>query len=195
MPENAAIAEKKKSLRTEALRNRALMALTYDDVANISRLLFETAPMNEETVVAAYWPKDRELDIRPVLDDLLEKGIVCALPVVEEGSRILRFARYDNGTELVSGKYGIAHPAVNETTQWLAPDIFLVPLLAFDRRGYRLGFGGGYYDATLAAYKKEKDVLAIGIAYAEQACLFHLPTEDYDVPMDRVITPQAAHSY
>lgn len=187
--------EKKRALRTEALRNRGLMRLTYEDVETITRLFFENIDVPEGTIIAGYWPKDRELDIRPFLDTLLERGITCALPVVEKGTRLLRFAHWNNDVELVQGKFGIAHPVINEKTKWLEPDIFLVPLLAFDRKGHRLGFGGGYYDTTLAHYREKKDIAAVGIAYAEQACLFHLPSDDHDMVMDWVITPQTAHSY
>jgi len=189
------IDEKKQSLRDEALRNRGLMRLTYEDIENLGKLFFKHIEIAEDTVIAGYWPKDREFDIRPFLDTLLEKNITCALPVVDDKSRVLGFARWNNDIKLVPGKFGIAQPEINDETDWLEPDVFLVPLLAFDRKGHRLGFGGGYYDATLAHYREKKDVKAIGIAYAEQACLFHLPFDDHDMVLDWVITPQAAHSF
>ena len=77
----------------------------------------------------------------------------------------------------------------------LLPDILLIPFLSFDRYGYRLGQGGGYYDATLAHLREEKDILAIGMGYAQQAVLFKLPAEDHDQKMDMVITPQNVHDF
>ena len=77
-----------------------------------------------------------------------------------------------------------------EGEQALEPDIFIVPMLSFDRRGYRLGQGGGYYDATLSAYRKKKSVQAIGIGYAAQAVLFTLPVELHDQKMDWILTPK-----
>lgn len=195
MQDQTDIAEQKKVLRTEALRNRARMCLSLDDIENISALFFKHVPINEDLIVAGYWPKGRELDVRPLMDDVIAKGARCVLPVVEEGARVMRFAFWDENTELTTGKYGVCHPEINENTKWLEPDIFLVPMLAFDRRGIRLGFGGGYYDATLSHFRKNKDITAVGIAYAEQACLFNLPADQHDQGMDWVITPQAAHSY
>jgi len=73
---------------------------------------------------------------------------------------------------------------------YIDPDILLIPLLAFDQRGARLGYGKGHYDATLAELKKRKQITAIGIGYAQQAVLFKLPSEDHDEELDMVITPQ-----
>ena len=70
-----------------------------------------------------------------------------------------------------------------------------MPLLAFDRRGHRLGYGEGYYDATLADLRARKKVIAVGLAYAQQAILFNLPAEDHDQPLDWIITPQIAQRY
>ena len=98
-----------------------------------------------------------------------------------------RFAR-DKGVELISGPHGIAQPSGTEV---LSPDIVIVPLLAFDQRGNRLGQGGGYYDSTLAALRGEKEITAVGVAYASQACLFNLPTEGHDEPLDMVVSEQS----
>ena len=156
---------------------------------------FDNINISKDSVVAAYWPIERELDTHFIIDEILDRGAKLALPVIDKDTRILKFAQYTHSSELVSGAFGVCHPIVNEQTQWLSPEIFIVPMLAFDRRGARLGFGGGYYDATLAHYKKDKDIIAVGLAYAEQACLFNLPTEDHDIKMDWVITQQSAHNY
>lgn len=76
-----------------------------------------------------------------------------------------------------------------------APDIFLVPLLAFDEKGHRMGYGGGYYDATLAFYKRLKQSVAIGIAYEEQLWSSPLPIEPHDVPLDYIVTPAAIRKF
>jgi 5-formyltetrahydrofolate cyclo-ligase len=70
------------------------------------------------------------------------------------------------------------------------PDMVLAPLLAFDQKGYRLGYGGGYYDATIQALRKQKEITYIGVGYAEQAVLFKLPREAHDIPLDYMLTPQ-----
>jgi 5-formyltetrahydrofolate cyclo-ligase len=76
-----------------------------------------------------------------------------------------------------------------------APDIFLVPLLAFDEKGNRMGYGGGYYDASLAFYKRLKQSVAIGIAYEEQLWSSPLPIEPHDVPLDYIVTPAAIRKF
>ncbi|HCK32282.1 MAG: hypothetical protein CMH32_02860 [Micavibrio sp.] len=76
-----------------------------------------------------------------------------------------------------------------------APDIFLVPLLAFDKKGNRMGYGGGYYDASLAFYKRLKQSVAIGIAYEEQLWSSPLPIEPHDVPLDYIVTPAAIRKF
>ncbi len=189
------IKARKQMLREEAVRTRGLLSLSNDELSQFSRLFFENIPLAQDTVVAGYWPKDREFDVRPLLEEVLAQGVCVVLPVVEKGSKVLRFARWHQDIDLVVGAYGINHPVMNEDTEFLEPDVVIVPMLAFDRRGGRLGFGGGYYDATLADFRLRKKILAVGVAYAEQACLFNLPSEKHDVRMDWVITQQQAYSF
>ena len=189
------IKARKQMLREEAVRTRGLLSLSNEELSQFSRLFFDNIPLAEDSVIAGYWPKDREFDVRPLLEEFLEKGVCVALPVVEKGSKVLRFARWHQDIDLVVGAYGINHPVMNEDTEFLEPDVVIVPMLAFDRRGGRLGFGGGYYDATLADFRLRKKILAVGVAYAQQACLFNLPSEDHDVRMDWVITQQQAYSF
>ena len=185
----------KETLRAQAKKARGLLSLDAQGHVALCSSFFDVIDINENTVVGGYWPKGRELDTQPLIEKCLEQGAKIALPVIQKGSRILRFARWHNGMDLVEGAFGVCHPVINDDTQWLEPDVFLVPLLAFDRRGYRLGFGGGYYDATLAHYREKKDILAVGLAYAQQACLFNLPVEEHDIKMDWIITEQGAQHF
>ncbi len=177
----------KETMRTEAKRARGLLSMDAGEHKALCSNFFDNIEITKDSVVAAYLPIDRELDTHMLIDELWSRGASVVLPVIQEDSRILKFAKFNNGTKLKKGKFGVVQPA---DTQYLSPDIFIVPLLAFDRKGNRLGFGGGYYDATLAHYKKDKDIIAIGLAYAEQACLFNLPAEDHDIKMDWIITQQ-----
>lgn len=185
----------KNTLRTEAKRARALMSLNADQHKRIIEIFFEHVPMTDDAIVAFYWSKGRELDTQPLIDACLDRGITIALPVIEKDTRILKFAHFDAATELVSGQFDVVHPVVNDQTEWLDPNVFVVPMLAFDRRGYRLGYGGGYYDATLTHHAVGSKISCIGLAYAAQACLFNLPAEEHDVPMDMIITEQGIHKY
>lgn len=186
---------KKDVLRAEALRARGLLSLSSGEDELFRKLFFGNLKPKEGQIIAAYWPKGREFDTQSVIDECLERGLKIALPIVQKDSRILKFALWDQSIDLIKGEYGILHPVLDESTEFVSPDIFLVPLLAFDRRGYRLGFGGGYYDATLAFYQDEKEISTVGVAYAQQACLFNLPTENHDIKMDWIITQQNAHKY
>ncbi len=185
----------KEVFRAEAKKARSLLGLNPQEHKSLHTHFFQNIEVNESTVIASYWPKERELDTQDLIDECLNRGARVALPVIQKGSRILKFVQYTNNTDLITGAFGVHHPPISEATQWLEPDIFMVPLLAFDRRGYRLGFGGGYYDATLAHYKNKKETTAIGLGYAQQACLFNLPVEDHDVKMDWIITQQNAQNY
>ena len=189
------MSQTKEHLRQEARRHRALINPASEDFKAATDHFFHAIKPDTDQVVAGYYPKGREFDPYPIFEKLFERGITCALPVVQKDSRELKFAQWGTNTEMTLGAFGVYHPVVNADTTWLTPDIVVVPLLAFDRRGYRLGHGGGYYDATLKALRDKKDILAVGVAYAQQACLFNLPVEDHDQKLDWVITPQGTHYF
>ncbi|MCB1721813.1 MAG: 5-formyltetrahydrofolate cyclo-ligase [Rhodospirillales bacterium] len=174
-------------LRDQARRHRTLTDIRDEDIEAATPLFFDAIKPQAGQVIAAYWPKGREFDPTGILERALNENLTCALPKVEVDTKILRFIQWDHKTKLVKGAFGILEPEEGEELQ---PDIFLVPMLAFDRKGHRLGQGGGYYDATLAQARTQKDITAIGIAYASQAVLFNLPVEDHDQQMDWILTPQ-----
>ncbi len=185
----------KETLRTEAIRHRDRIDLRTEDTEVARDLFFEKINPQQGQVVAAFWPKGREFNPWPVIERLLKESVTCALPIVKKDTRVLSFALWNESIELEKGPYGIQQPVQNEKTQWLEPDIVIVPFLAFDRRGGRLGYGGGYYDATLKELRAKKSVTAVGLGYAQQAVLFNLPAEEHDERLDWVITPQAAHCF
>ncbi len=186
----------KQTMRYEAIKHRdRIHAFNNEDPDEAADLFFEAVQPQPEQAVALYWPKDKEFDTSAILERLLKAGFACGLPVIEKGSRILKFARWRMDDPLVPGPFDVMQPQVNENTEWLAPDIVIVPLLAFDRKGHRLGYGGGYYDATLQALRAEGDLLAVGVGYAQQAVIFNLPAEDHDQRLDWVVTPLKAHRF
>jgi 5-formyltetrahydrofolate cyclo-ligase len=148
---------------------------------------FDNVAIGDGAVIAAYWPLGYEFDPTGILEEAVKRGHRCALPIVEQGSKILSFREWLHGTKMKKAAYGIMEP---QDTPAVIPDIILVPLLAFDRQGHRLGKGGGYYDATLEALRTQKEILAIGLGYAGQAVLFSLPREDHDQKLDAVLTPK-----
>jgi 5-formyltetrahydrofolate cyclo-ligase len=141
---------------------------------------------------AVYAPSDGELDPSPIAERLLAANKIVALPVVERGRR-LSFYEYSSDTPIVRNRFDIPEPDTASATQVPAAvlDVVLVPLVAFDDAGIRLGRGGGYYDATFGA---KRNALLIGLAHELQRHegLVHEP---WDVPLDAVITERAARGF
>jgi len=179
----------KQSIREQARYHRAHMQVDAEDYERIIDVFFEHITIKNDDIIAGYWPmeKAREFDVRFLMDEITKRGHQCALPCVNKDSRVLSFKPWKPDDELVKGAYDVFEPQGDELVH---PTIFLCPLLAFDRHGYRMGQGGGYYDATLAHYRAQGKILAIGVGYGEQAVLFNLPYEPHDEPMDCILTPQ-----
>jgi 5-formyltetrahydrofolate cyclo-ligase len=131
-------------------------------------------------VVGGFWPLADEIDIRPLLAALHARGHAVGLPVTPPRGQPLTFHAWQPGAALHPGRFGTLAPDGSAVT----PDVLLVPLLAFDRRGQRLGYGGGYYDRTIAALP---GVYTIGCAYAVQE-ISAVPSGPTDMPLDRVAT-------
>lgn len=152
------------ALKAEA-RRAALMRRAACDPAlgvGLRDVVLREAPPRAGAIIAGYWPMGTEMDIRPLLHALADRGHPLALPVTPKRGMPLRFRRWRWGDALMAGPFGTRQPEDGENVD---PDILLVPLLAFDRAGRRLGYGGGYYDRTLAA---RPGASALGIAYAAQ---------------------------
>ena len=137
------------------------------------------------TVVAGYWPIGTELDVRHTLSHLDLIGFGCALPVVVAKGEPLTFRTWTPQTPMERSGLGILAPAA--TVPEVDPDVLLVPLLAFDRAGYRLGYGAGFYDRTLERLRRSKRVTAIGIGFAGQE-VDSVPRDQYDQPLDWLVT-------
>ena len=142
----------------------------------------EVAP---ETVVSGFSPFRSEISPLPLLRRLADAGVSLALPVVAGRGQPLTMRSWSFGAPLVSGVWGIREPSADAPEVF--PDILIVPLLAFDRRGYRLGYGGGFYDRTIARLRTMKPVTAVGIAFAAQQ-IDEVPTTPRDERLDLVLT-------
>jgi 5-formyltetrahydrofolate cyclo-ligase len=150
-------------------------------------VFFQSIPLTEQTIISAYFPVGSELDVSPLVEILWQKGHSVCLPIIQGSGKPLLFAQWKKTTALEKGQMGIFEPVEKlEVT----PDILIVPLLAFDTQGNRIGYGQGHYDATIAELRQKKSILAIGMAYAEQAVLLALPTEPHDQKLDFVVTQQ-----
>lgn len=192
---NNDIAKKKEMIRQEARLHRDRIDPRSESIDDAAELFFEAIKPDNDKVIAFYCPSEREFDVMPAIHMALEKNLICTLPVIQNDSRVLKFARFTEDTKMIPGQFNILEPEVNDNTEWLEPDIVIVPLLAFDRHGGRIGYGGGYYDATLAELRKKKDIIAVGMAYGQQAVLFNLPHEDHDQKLDWIITPLKAEVF
>src|SRR5258708_7649400 len=123
-------------------------------------------PIGVGTPVSGFWRMGEEIDVRPLLAALDRRGHPIGLPVVTGKGEPLQFRRWRPGAALIKAGFGLSVPPPE--AEEVVPGLLLVPLLAFDRNGYRLGYGGGYYDRTLAGLRRRQPVTAIGVGYAGQ---------------------------
>jgi 5-formyltetrahydrofolate cyclo-ligase len=186
------MSDEKSAIRAEALRYRQNLNIDPDWSDQVAGRFFYAVPLGPDSIVSVYYPRGKELDTSPITEQLWAKKIKCALPVMEGGNQALKFSRWVKESRLIEGAFQIPVP---EQPDYVDPDVVIVPLLVFDQRGHRLGYGKGYYDVTLKELRQKKAILAVGLAYAEQACLFALPAEEHDQKLDLVVTPQRVFDF
>jgi 5-formyltetrahydrofolate cyclo-ligase len=136
-------------------------------------------------VVSGFFPFKSEIDVLPLMARLASEGWATCLPIVQGQRQPLIFRQWAPGERTIPGIWGIPMPA--ESASEVEPDVLLVPLLAFDRSGHRLGYGGGFYDRTLAHLRAKKNVTAIGVAYSGQE-MSQVPSGTMDERLDYVLT-------
>ncbi|MCB2127882.1 MAG: 5-formyltetrahydrofolate cyclo-ligase [Rhodobacteraceae bacterium] len=173
------LSEIKKQARAEAFARRKTAFATRQ--ATDSAVLREVLARHSGAILSGYMPMRTEIDCLPAMT--AHKGPVC-VPVIQAPATPLQFREWTPDTKMVTGTFGAEIP---ETGDWLDPDILIVPLLAFDRQGYRLGYGGGFYDRTLERLRTRKPVIAIGFAFAAQE-VAQVPIEATDQPLDLIVT-------
>lgn len=180
----------KRDLRAAARACRAAAARAAPDAAAAASDMFRRAiRLRPGAVVAGYLPIGDEIDAEPLLRRLGGDGYETALPRLARRNAALAFIAWRCGDVLEAGPFGTLQPPA--TGRFVVPDALIVPMLAFDRRGYRLGYGGGYYDRTLAALRRRRAITAIGIAYAAQE-VAAVPHDRHDQPLDWIVTDREA---
>ncbi|WP_109466469.1 5-formyltetrahydrofolate cyclo-ligase [Albibacillus kandeliae] len=140
--------------------------------------------------LAGYLPIRTEIDPLPAMEEAAAHGPV-GVPVIRAAGQPLVFSRWEPGAALVPGPFGAHVPAEEVLVE---PEILIVPLVAFDARGGRLGYGGGFYDRTLQGLRARRAVLAIGFAYDAQEAEA-LPLEETDQPLDMIVTESRILSF
>ncbi len=185
----AGIADKL-TLRREALARRAAIAPEAREraAAALERIGLSFLGLRGPAVISGYHAIGEELDVLPLLGRLIREGHEIGLPVVRK-DRPLIFRRWTPETEMVRGAMGILRPSPEAPE--VRPSVLLVPLAAFDTRGFRVGYGGGYYDRTLSNLRAQDSVTAVGVAFAEQE-VERVPDEPHDERLDWMLTPEGA---
>ena len=174
------MSDDKKLARKEAFARRRTAHGAGLDGAGQEALAVYLAP-HAGKPLAGYMPIRTEINPLPVM--ALWDGPV-GVPVIEGKGLPLHFHRWTPATKMLEGAFGAQIP---ETPEPMVPEILIVPLVAFDAKGYRLGYGGGFYDRTLEGLRSRGSVLAVGFAYAAQA-VDALPVEATDQPLDAIVT-------
>ncbi len=181
---DAGLGTEKKAMRAAAIARRKA-AFAADAGGRLAARFLAAHRLPPGTAVSAYWPKGSELDPRPLLHRLDADGQICLLPVVVGRGQPLLFRRWRPGSRLLEAGFKVMTPGPEAAEG--VPSLVLCPLLAFDRRGYRLGYGGGYYDRTLRRLRRAGTVTAIGIGFAAQE-VPEVPTDATDQRLDGILT-------
>lgn len=187
------LADEKRSVRLSAQHKRGTIAASAGPNAHellASHVMDLVLSLPAPITVSGFLSIGSEIDLKPCFHRLGQHDITTCLPVVLEKDQPLVFRTWKHGEPLESGPLKTRHPS--SLAKEVRPDVLLVPLLTYDDRGYRLGWGGGYYDRTLAAYNKAGwAVTAIGVAYNDQQ-IDRVPADEMDIPMDWIVTESRA---
>jgi 5-formyltetrahydrofolate cyclo-ligase len=186
MTSSVRVEESKAALRQEAIALRdALPADARKTAAEaIAARKFPLA-ITPGTIVSGFMPLKSEINPLPLMQKLAEAGARLALPAIAGRGKALIMRGWKFGAPLDRGQWGIREPKPDAPE--VEPDILLVPLLAFDREGFRIGYGAGYYDMTIHRLRALKPVVAVGIAFAAQE-VPKIPTTPRDERLDLVLT-------
>jgi 5-formyltetrahydrofolate cyclo-ligase len=182
------MADAKQELRAEAFRRRKEAFERHGAEASrkIAAQGLDFLGVKPDSVVSGFAAIRDEINPAPIMTWLQAEGFRLALPVMQGKGKPLLMRSWSPGDAMAPAMWGIAEPTEDKPV--LEPDVVLVPLLAFDSRGYRLGYGGGFYDRTLSRLRKLKRIVAVGLAYDEQK-VDVVPAESYDEKLDWVLTP------
>ena len=188
------MASGKSELRKQARIRRAALAAAYPDFAQRLAAHADALPLQPGSIVGAYHALPEEADPALLLQEAGGAGPSHRLSAHRGKGAPLQFHRVPDGEMLRPGAHGIQEPAAHFPE--VTPDLLLVPLMAFDARGHRLGYGGGFYDRTLFDLRRGAALAipAIGIAHAGQE-VASLPAEPHDIALDSILTEQGLRRF
>ncbi|MDP2030952.1 MAG: 5-formyltetrahydrofolate cyclo-ligase [Thiobacillus sp.] len=147
--------------------------------------------------IGVYLPHGGEFDAHLLLNQILLMRRECYVPVLPQRGRVLRFARIERDSRMTRNRYGIAEPLDTRPLRARQLDLLLMPLVGFDHQGFRLGMGGGFYDATLAFMRHRRNwrkPRLVGVAYECQR-VESLPHDPWDMPLDAVLTERQLYRF
>ena len=186
--------DEKRTLRSAMLAWRR--ALSEEErragAAGLLATMRRERPIEAAEVISGFWPIKDEIDIRPLMAELHDKGCQLVLPVVQGRGLPLLFRSWRPGDPLEAGVFGTLQPSAQQKT--LEPDALLVPLLACDAEGWRLGFGGGFYDRTLLGLRARRKVTAVGVGFDGQI-VPAVPHGPDDQRLDWMLTDRRACAF
>ena len=169
---------RKKILKIRKQKNSKKLKINFEDILKILK-----KKEIKNRLVGGYYPYNHEIDAIEILEKLEKKGYQISLPKIKKNFQ-MNFFRWSKNDPLGINKYGIPEPISSKV---IYPDILLVPLSAFDKRLYRIGYCGGFYDRYIKKIKKKKKITTIGLAYSFQK-VKEVPINKYDIKLDFVVT-------
>jgi 5-formyltetrahydrofolate cyclo-ligase len=183
----AALRAWRREQRTRLLAERQAMSTAAHRAASraIGERLAALLQARRPAIVGAYWPIRREFNPLPLLQQLIDSGARVALPSILQQNAPLEFRLWRPGARLAVGVYDIPYPAEGEA---VTPDTLVIPLVGYDVAGYRLGYGGGYYDRTVPTLSPCPRLIGLGFAGAQLPTIY---PQAYDIRMDCIVTDAA----
>jgi len=179
------IQERKAAARKTAFAARKQAHELDRDADACARLWDYLNTLSGVDCFAGYMPIRTEISPLPVMERLCAAGKTVCVPVIQGAGMPLHFCRWKPDMEMTEGPFGARIPLIEE---FLDPDVLITPLVAFDANGYRLGYGGGFYDRSFQGLRRMNAVVGVGFAYDGQE-LEHLPIEQTDQKLDAIVTP------
>ncbi len=187
--------EIKKNLRKECTQLRKKIYERNLNIFNIILFndLFKKINFNNIKVISSFLSINTEINTSELNSLIINKNKILCLPVVENQYKHLVFRQHFRNDELIEGQFKIMEPP--KENKILEPDLLFVPCLAFDKMGYRLGYGGGFYDKTFGYYNKiNKKYISVGYAFDDQQ-IEEIPIDNFDIKLDYVITEKNLYHF